>query len=198
MTQGTRRLFVGTFLSDEDKNRIKQARSHFDDVLSSSWNAKLRWVKPEKLHMTWLFIGECNPDEEREIKTSLSLLAKSLPSSHIKFEQIDFFPSKAKRQLMALLPARIDPGVIHIASSIHQELEAFCKKDQKKAYRPHITLFRFARDDQRKFEKPHSLPEKAILPMELRLDRLCLISSHLGAESDEYETLEEYSLVQHT
>ena len=61
------RLFVGTFLGQEEKERIALASQENIDG-----PVKLRWAKVEKLHVTWLFLGDVAEDLIPSVTDALS------------------------------------------------------------------------------------------------------------------------------
>lgn len=78
--KNTRRLFLGTFLTPEDQSRIVDGKRTLEPLLAQ-WNCKLRWVKPEKLHMTWLFMGDCDLETENAIIATIEkMVACSSPT----------------------------------------------------------------------------------------------------------------------
>lgn len=193
-----KRLFIGTFLSEEDRQRLKEARQKLEPILLQQWNCKLRWVRPEKLHMTWLFLGDCDLDTENAICQQLSQISldNSLAKedSIISFKKFDFFPSRAKRSLMALLPNTVPGGFGTLAKKVRKQLLKFCENKESEELRPHLTIFRFDRSDHRKHEFPAQLDLSSLPPINLDVSSLSLIHSHHGSSKEDYQILNSYKL----
>ena len=194
MAGNKKRLFLGTFLTEDLRTSVEQFRSESEIHLSAIWNCNVRWVKPAKLHMTWLFLGQCDLDAETQITNFLESKLKTCKSTTINFDKFDFFPSQAKRQLMALVPNTVPASVAELAADLREGLLPFCEKKDIESFKPHITLFRFPREDQRKFERPEAVPEALIVPTQLKLDQICLIQSNVGPKNDDYKPLAQYRL----
>lgn len=192
--EATKRLFIGTFLSETGRYQFQQLREDLEPVLAENWNCKLRWVRPEKLHMTWLFIGDCSHEQEEAIASTLLKVTEELSltetDSVISFEKLDFFPNKSKRSLMALLPTTIPTGFAEVASHLRKDLEKFCQKYEGLKLRPHITLFRFDRTDRNNYSFPQNFDKSRIAKIQLNVSKLSLVSSHLGSNKESYEELQ--------
>jgi 2'-5' RNA ligase len=196
MDKSLKRLFVGTFLAEEDRERIREARISLEPVLQEKWKCRLRWVRPEKLHMTWLFLGDCDAEQEKTIANRLDEITKvntlGAEASVIDFDRFDFFPSKSKRSCTALLPSNVPDDFSAVARTLRRSLHEFCEKKESQELRPHLTIFRFERTDRRKYTFPEELDASVITPVKLDVSSLALICSHLGSSKDDYEVLRSY------
>lgn len=197
MDNASKRLFVGTFLSQEERQRLKEAREKLEPLLLQEWNCKLRWVRPEKLHMTWLFLGDCDSSSEEGVSDTLSQFTQEnalvKEDATIIFDQFDFFPNQAKRSLMALLPNTVPNGFSTLAKSLRNQLLKFCQKRESEELRPHLTIFRFDRTDHRKYSLPRAIDLSGIAPIDLDVSSFSLIHSHHGSSQEDYQILKTYN-----
>lgn len=198
MRGNTKRLFIGSFLSETDRQRFQNARAELEAKLKDEWSCKMRWVRAEKLHMTWLFLGNCDEEQQQSILQTLDALsAQTLlraNDSIIKFDRFDFFPNKDKRRLMALLPNVVPDGFVSVATTLRTKLSAFCEKKEGSSLHPHITIFRFDREDRSKYEIPEDLKIANFAPINLHVGRIALVESHSGTSGDDYRVLREFEL----
>ena len=119
----------------------------------------LRYTKQEQLHLTLLFLGECDEDQKNVIAKRLSA--------------IQFEPFELVIRGIGAFPNRENPRVIwagvkkndelkHLQNQISEKLSGFVDDGGNDAFKPHITLaraakrFRLKRSDKL-FEKEESI-----------------------------------------
>lgn len=190
-TAKTKRIFVGTFLSEIDKARISNLAKH--EELSKLCTGSLRYVPQEKLHLTWLFLGDLTDEEISQAKAALKKAAQAKNSVRLSFEKLVLFPLSSSPQ--ALVLEAIAPGqeFLEFANSLRAHLTKYCHKPEERLFRPHITLARFPRG----YEEPVSaLPDgqDSLLPFTLVIEQICLVESHLGTLKNSYRIIETVSL----
>ena len=190
----SKRLFVGTLLTHEQADLLSRLRDELEPQLSKWWHCKLRWVKPEKLHTTWLFMGNCDKHAEKNAANKLQELVKELHSTELHFDSLKVFPKSSHPVALVLLPTTIPEGVHQIFSAIKKELGQYCEKLEERTFSPHLTLLRFPKDLREKLACKDELDLSAYLPMTQKFNNLSLIESHLGQAKDGYEVLADYSL----
>ena len=67
------RLFIGTFLEPTEQERFASLPI-INEHLEAKWQRKPRWVKPDKLHVTWLFLGSIEKELVDKVQTALRAL----------------------------------------------------------------------------------------------------------------------------
>lgn len=201
------RLFVGTFIEESHRKlllELKQANCHLD----ARWQRKLRWVQPEKQHLTWLFIGDVPKekvmDVEQKLALAVEMFSKSLtPDTPSSFSQLTFanaelWPNPRKCRQLVLCAKSFSPLITSIANEITRALKQFCDPDAKHydTFKPHITLFRLDAPKSKEAEKPaveHVNGLSTALPFDLDVRRISLIESDLG-KSNEYINLKDFAI----
>ncbi len=68
------RLFVGTFLHQAGRELIA-ALPEQNSELPELINREIRWVRPEKLHMTWFYLG---PTAEETMELIAQVLGRAI------------------------------------------------------------------------------------------------------------------------
>jgi 2'-5' RNA ligase len=122
----------------------------------------------------------------------------------IQFDELAFWPNKKGPRNIVLCASQPSANFTLLASTIRRELKPFCDSDKDEKFRPHVTLLRV---DRHPIEP--SLPENAaaatqfaevvidaasqVTPLQLNLDRIDLIRSHLGQAREEYESLSSFA-----
>lgn len=205
------RLFVGTFLSEEGAGKLARLASA-NANLDRLWNTKVRWVGENKLHITWLFLGEINSEIMPDLQSALGDAVQALKAKGscenliLRYDRIELWPTERKAKLAVITPATVPDQIEVIASSIKASLKKFVPADQQmhehKSFKPHLTAFRFSRDFNR---AKHSLGATSIrtadiaipddiFPIEHPIAEIALIESDMGKQMQGYERLFSFDL----
>ena len=210
------RLFVGTFLEPHERNLIAALpeKHVFPESLT---NRKIRWISPEKLHMTWVFIGEVQEESIKpiaealtsSIKEYLKLAVSKMEVPSIKFDRIAIWPNKRNARHLVITASRQENAFRQLSHSIRKSMIPFCQGVQEEKFRPHITLFRISRKilttstpdliaesgfDYNRFASEVMTIKSSIEPLVLRLNSVHLVASHLGSPVDAYQSLHSFSI----
>lgn len=192
-----KRLFVGTFLADEQKDKLAQLLAHKAE-LQAWWQCQLRPVKPAKLHQTWFFLGAVECALIPSIVALLSHIARNCRQGEIIYEKLEFWPSDRRpRQLVAV--AKLVPEPMRILqANIRAGLYAYAAKPDERPFKPHITLARLSRTaaaTRQALRLPGWLDVTQHLPLVFNVSQIDLIESGLGARG-RYETIDSFPLIQ--
>lgn len=183
----TRRLFIGSFLAGRERERIS---SLSPEPLIHAWRIKVKPLKPEKLHLTWLFLGDLNAAQEQlAVEILQDKIALDSTAINQVYDKLEIFPSARKPRLLALTPSAVEPGVPELSRRIRKELGKLCQKDEGESFRPHITVMRLDRQFRGKLSLPDGFPPGNILPVSQCIDEVCLIRSFYDLGQDHYEVV---------
>ncbi|MCA9800342.1 MAG: RNA 2',3'-cyclic phosphodiesterase [Cyanobacteria bacterium HKST-UBA02] len=198
------RLFVGTFLNDEERSRFTGLREE-NKHLSGTWGRKVAFVEPEKIHITWLFLGDI---EKRKIGTLASRLesagsSKEFHDMMVTYDRLEIWPSPQRARL-GVLTANLTPAPVQtLAGHISGALKEFgpeTEHKRPKAFKPHLTLMRL-RAARHETDSHLARPEisevrglEKVIPLNQNIDRICLIESELGDGPPQYRSLVEIAL----
>ncbi|MBX9771298.1 MAG: RNA 2',3'-cyclic phosphodiesterase [Candidatus Obscuribacterales bacterium] len=185
----TKRLFVGTFLSPEQQESLGCLAERKTE-LETHLECRVRFVKPVKLHLTWLFLGDVEVSKLTEIQAKLQAVAADFHKQRLTYNQVKLWPSDKRARMIVLTPETVPDSVAEMAASIANELRGYVIKPEHRDYRPHITLARLERENF----KPHpvQVPEwlvEKIPPIAHQIESIELIQSELGKAGDEYKSL---------
>ncbi len=204
------RLFIGTFVSEEDQQKIAQLPGQNAD-LEQAWKRTVRWVKPEKLHMTWVFLGSVTNELVQPITDMLSNLVSNELGKYgdkapmkITFDKAEIWPEPRKPRQVVLRPNVVDERILQLGKVLRTGLLEFyfesSQKEEVRMFRPHITLLRLdRRQETTRIARPSSGARTKLsdlhgletaLPVVLTLDKIALIESQLGKNSA-YQILHE-------
>jgi 2'-5' RNA ligase len=135
------RLFVALEIPPAVRGNLGALIKELRALEPSSGAKKMRWVRPENLHVTLKFIGEAAPEKLEAIRAALSAVHSTQPAE-LRLRGLGFFPNdKRARVLWAGIEA--SPNLAAIAGDIDQHLEKAGFPRESRPFTPHLTLARF-------------------------------------------------------
>jgi 2'-5' RNA ligase len=190
------RLFVALEIPAAVRDNLAAQIKELRDLPAPWADQRLRWVRPENLHVTLKFIGEVEAAKLDGIRSALTAIGLDAPVD-VHFRGLGFFPDeKYPRVLWVGLQASRNLPVL--ARDIDRALEGQGIARAERAFTPHLTLARFA---SRGFEeKPRAAIQKnserefgAFQAREFHL-----IQSKLKPSGAEYTTLASFPIALET
>lgn len=186
-----KRLFVGTFIAAEQMESLS-ALAGAAERLRAHWSRKPRFVRANKLHMTWLFLGDVPAESVAAVGSVLTGITSGRQAMEIEYAKAEFWPDERRPRQLVLVPLAVSAEVRALGLAVRQALAPFVARPDRHAFRPHLTIARL--------EQPHcadagpvSLPGwlnlAERLPLRHHLGSLTLIESHRGPGADEYRTV---------
>lgn len=130
------RLFTGIAVPEQ----VAAELARFTDPMRLY--ANLRWVKPEKLHITTAFIGEWPEDRLEEIQTALGQMKPEIQIPiPVQVARIAWMPSF---RFARAIYASVGPydELAALAAATGETLSSIGVALEDRVYRPHITLAR--------------------------------------------------------
>ena len=177
------RIFTAICLNESLINKLARLTSELRATLGTA-----RWVRPENLHVTLLFLGSVDPSSVRDISGGMKRLANTMAPWRARVRGVGAFPAlRSPRVLWAGLegePERFKA----LYAGLADRLAPFCEKVEKRAYTPHITLARFKGKPEVRLEEVigrYSEKEWG----ELTIGELTLFESRLSPKGAEYAPL---------
>jgi 2'-5' RNA ligase len=186
------RLFVALEIPAAVRDNLAAQINELRDLRAPLAAKRLRWVRPENLHVTLKFIGEVEAAKLDGIRSALTAIGLDAPVG-LDFRGLGFFPDeKYPRVLWVGLHASGNLPVL--ASDIDRTLEGQGIARDERAFAPHLTLARF---------EPRGLHEKLRIAIQKNSERefgafeareFHLIQSKLKPSGAEYTSLAAFPL----
>ena len=180
------RAFLALPISEESKQTIKpvldEGKKRFPSV---------KWVQPENLHITLLFFGNINAEEQRIISETCAAAVKNYRAVKAAFKGLGQFPPKGRPRVIfsPLIEGKKQCSGLY-SSLFPLFQEQFSLKGRP--YSPHITLGRV-----RKGKKQPPLREgdfSGNLQGEFTIDRIILYQSVLQSGGPVYNEITSFTL----
>jgi RNA 2',3'-cyclic 3'-phosphodiesterase len=184
---------IRSFLAIELPETIRNKIDEIQGELKSS-RADVRWVSPEKIHLTLKFFGNIEEARVESIIKAIENPVRNTPAFTVKVRRIGAFPHWKN-------PRVIWVGLIDekgILSPFHKELETELKgiefEPETRGFRPHLTLGRVhsSRGIEGLIRKVERYQEEDF--GDFSVERVVLFKSDLRPEGPIYTPLREVRL----
>jgi 2'-5' RNA ligase len=150
----------------------------------------VRWVEPENLHVTLLFLGEVDEREIAEVCRAATRVGMATAAFTLELRGVGCFPHPRRPRVVwaGLAAGRAETVALHDALEL-ELLELGCYRREERQYTPHVTLGRVK-------------GERAVASLAPQMDRhagwsggavavreLLILSSELGRDGSRYTVL---------
>ncbi len=190
------RLFVAIELPQTWLEGLAETQARMKAALAADATTaalRLRWVRPEGIHLTLKFIGEVEPERLEPIREQLGSAVPEVPEATLSLAGVGSFEDRrAPRVIWAGIQTEPAQTLLRLAESIETWLAAAGVPRERRGFRPHLTLARLPdglSDAQR--ERAAAITT-AVTPAELspfRIEGVSLMRSLLGPGGARYERL---------
>jgi len=178
------RLFVALALDAEELDRIHKATAPLRKA-----GLPFRWTQAQSLHLTLKFLGDCQPEEVREIEDAIAVAATRTKPFELILGGFGAFPSLRQPQVL-WMRAVASPQLRCLKQDLEWELAPLGFERETRAFQPHLTLGR-ARAQARAgdFRSLESLLRKLDYEATLEVGTIDLIRSRRSSAGAEYERI---------
>ncbi|MBI5174818.1 MAG: RNA 2',3'-cyclic phosphodiesterase [Candidatus Melainabacteria bacterium] len=192
------RVFVGSFLEGEEREILARFLAEENEKLKPDQVSSIRSVKPEKLHITWQFLGELNQNELLNLKEKLLALEGPLSESakfpfSITYDYAEAWPSTQARVIVAR-PRVESETLTALAKLLREALAPHSRADaaveRNIVFKPHVTLYRL----RQACDEAVAAIISDFQPFEQTISAIHLVESHLqcmqeGSYASTYRSL---------
>lgn len=186
------RLFTAIDLDPAARARIG-AEQH--RLSTEHGGGSLRWVRPEHLHLTLVFIGEVTDDSAATIVTAMQ---HDIPRRPFQIELAGFgvFPPRGAPRALWLGVRKGADDVVALQQVVAARLREAGVSAERPAFTPHLTLARWRGRGGRASEKPCDLAvsQKAVATADVHA--ATLFQSRLSSQGPAYTVLAESPLIE--
>ena len=184
------RLFVALEIPSTVRDNLAALLKELRAADPPSAKSRVRWVRPENLHVTLKFIGHIDAAKLDEIRGALAQVQSDEPVD-VRFRGVGFFPNE-KRPRVLWVGTAASSNLVMLAHDIDQRLEPPGVPRETRDFTPHLTLARF--DPPGISEKLRAAAQKDVTREfgALRTNEFHLIESKLKPSGAEYTTLHSF------
>lgn len=174
------RLFLGTFLGKDLLNKIP-----FEDI-EKLFEEKLKPVKKENVHLTWIFLGNVEDGKLNEIIEAIEVNKSMFEGLIFTSSSLIFWPPRKSPRLI-VVDGKLNREIK--LDKINNDLEKICNPDARDKFLPHITIARFKKDET--VSKGFILPKVEDFRWEIK--EISLVKSTLTSEGPNYERIKNWT-----
>jgi 2'-5' RNA ligase len=133
---------IRSFLAFELPLEIKKMVTRvFEDARRSSLD--VRWVRPEGIHLTVVFMGNVKTEDLDSIGNEVGRVCSDFSPFQISLKGIGCFPNSRNPRVIWLgLVGDVD-RMSRFRDRLQKQLSAFGVQEEKRSFKPHLTLGRF-------------------------------------------------------
>ena len=195
------RLFVAIELPPAWLEGLGELQSRMQAALQADTDlrdTRLRWVKPEGIHLTLKFIGEVAPDRLDAIKGQLAAAVPESPNIELSFWSAgSFSDQRSPRVIWGGIETPQREQLYALAASIETWLAAAGVPRERRGFTPHLTLARLPQElpdaiRSRIAEVTTTIQAPEMPPFVVQT--VSLMQSHLGPGGARYERLMVYPI----
>ncbi|HLF78264.1 MAG TPA: RNA 2',3'-cyclic phosphodiesterase [Dehalococcoidia bacterium] len=191
------RLFVAIELPDAWKEALGGLQEEMRTALAKDpavSGVRVRWVRPEGIHLTLKFLGEVDSAKLVVIREALASAVHEQPGLELSLARAGSFSDRrAPRLILATINVEGGPKrLLQLAEGVETWLAATGFPRERRAFAPHLTLARLPDNIDASLRAKVAAITTAIAvpsPPPLRVQQVSLIRSRLGRDGTIYERL---------
>lgn len=179
------RVFLAVEVSDKARGQVAAVLADLR-VRSGS---QVRWVKPEVMHLTLVFLGEVPEGFVSSANERLTAELPQLPVIRCRLAGLGAFPAPQRARVVWV---GVDTGrdeIIRTQRAATRALERIGFQPERRPFSPHLTLGRL-----REPGDVSRAVERQFVSGEFAVKRVVLFRSVLRPQGPEYTVLHEYRL----
>ncbi|MDP8208342.1 MAG: RNA 2',3'-cyclic phosphodiesterase [Candidatus Electryonea clarkiae] len=183
------RAFIAIELPEDLRIRLAAVKDRLE-----TGGDKIRWVKPENMHLTLKFLGEISEKQAENIGSALNKLAEEYPLTTLEIGGVGVFP---RRKNPKVIWAGIKEN--QVIKKLHESIENIVFEEgiekDKRPFKPHLTIGR-VKQMEKTSRLPDLLDEVELETVNVPVKHITLFRSKLTPEGPIYTRLTKAELQQ--
>jgi 2'-5' RNA ligase len=184
---------IRSFLAIEIPGAIQKKIEEVQEDLKSS-RADVRWVSPEKIHLTLKFFGNIEESRIDPIVRSIGGPIQTTSSFFLKVRGIGAFPHLKNPRVIWMGLVDEKEILTHFQKQLEEELEKIGFESEERTFHPHLTLGRTRTSKGREELISRIEKHKEEEFGDLQIERMVLFKSDLRPTGPIYTSLRELKL----
>jgi len=187
-----KRSFIAVHFSSQVISALDRIQNQLKQSIGSK--IKIKWVKPNNIHLTLQFLGDVEISRLDEISQVLSSAFKDVQAFEVSLANIGAFPSSHRPRVIWMgIPQGADKLEI-LWTRVHQVTQKFGFTQEDRPFKPHVTLGR-VKDPQKSPGLSESLEKhKAVSAQKCQIHQVHLMTSELRPTGPIYTNLDSFTL----
>jgi RNA 2',3'-cyclic 3'-phosphodiesterase len=139
------RLFVALDLPESARANLADLVARLKSEFPQSEDAKVRWSRPEGMHIALKFIGHVDPAKLGAIRAALAKVRSAEPVE-MSIRGLGFFPNE-RLPRVAWCGVEASSNLAQLAAETDTALKGLSAPAEARPFVPHLTLARFSSPD---------------------------------------------------
>jgi 2'-5' RNA ligase len=185
---------IRSFLAFELPPYIKKNVAQVSGEIQKS-GLNVRWIKVDNIHLTVVFMGNMDSEVLKAIGDDMMKVCARYGAFHISLNGMGFFPNRRRPRVIWLgLDGDLE-RMSHFRDDLQKQVIPFGVKEEKRPFKPHLTLGRFRKSRQTEIQLDEFLMKYGDLKSPVcPLDELILFKSDLKPGGALYTKLASWPL----
>lgn len=133
------RLFVAIELPGEVRSVLNELQH---ELQRDAALARLRWVRPEGIHLTLKFLGAAPAEKRGDIEAAVQRAVAGIPPFELHLGKLGTFGSKRSPRVLWVDVAGDTETLARLQGQVERELAPLGFPPEGRAFSPHLTLAR--------------------------------------------------------
>jgi len=166
-------------------NLPKKTQKSLERVIEGWEDLPIKWMKPENLHLSLLFLGFVDDDSALEVCKKIELLCQNEEMFDVELNSIRLSPSSEDAKKVVLTGEHSE-ALKNLVEKIEKELGIF--KGSKKEFRPNILLGKIRKKRWDELEEKPVIEKK--FPLLVNVESVDVMASDFENDDGEYVIIE--------
>jgi 2'-5' RNA ligase len=181
------RLFIAVDLDDAARNAIGAEQKRLGAAMRHSEGSSLKWVRPEQMHLTLVFLGQVNDATAPAILARLEQPVMQSPFELV-FGGTGVFPPRGAPNVLWLGVASGAREIADLQREVAQRVAELGIPPERRPFHPHLTLARWR--ESRGADRARALGAARDGPIaRVHVDHATLYQSRLSSSGSAYTAL---------
>lgn len=180
------RAFVAAWADDATRLAVQALRARLERRCPAA-TTDIKWVEPERLHLTLRFLGDVSPNAIAALVDAMTRAAQT-PSLDLELRGVGAFPNLRRAETIWIRVASGAERFASLAERVSAELSSLGFAKESRPFKAHLTIGRAKRAPTRAFSDALLAEQDAPVAL-LRVASIRLVKSQLTRFGPIYETL---------
>ena len=133
------RTFIAVDLNQSIRNVLGGISQELSKYLSK---ADVRWVHPDKIHLTLRFLGETEKEKLEPLYEAMGESARQSERFHLALGNLGCFPNPKRPRVIWIGLTLDSNGLYSLQRSLEEKVVSLGWNSERRKYHPHLTLGR--------------------------------------------------------
>lgn len=182
-------MSIRAFLAFELPPAIKEQVRHVSEELKRS-KMDVRWVRPENIHLTVVFLGNVREGDISAMAREIEHVSCGFHPFEICLKGIGIFPDRRRPRVLWVGYDGDIERMATLREVLYERLMPFEIKEEKRQFKPHLTLGRFRNPGRRRTLLDDVIKQhEGLSSPSFKAGELVLFKSELRPQGPEYTKL---------